>query len=72
MSRLSLDRVITCIPKQEKLRNSLKNWRPLILLNSIYNFFSSMVANRLKTVLPSVINENQTGFISGRFIGENT
>ena len=71
-SKLALDGVITCIPKQGKLRNDLKNWRPLTLLNSIYNFFSSMVANRLKLCLPSIINEDQTGFISGRFIGENT
>ena len=70
LSKIALDGVITCIPKQGKLRNDLKNWRPLTLLNSIYNFFSSMVANRLKTCLP--INEDQTGFISGRFIGENT
>ena len=72
MSKLSLEGVITCIPKQGKLRNTLKNWRPLTLLNSIYKFYSSMVANRLKLILPSVINEDQTGFISGRFIGENT
>ena len=71
LSHLALDGVITCIPKQGKLRNDLKNWRPLTLLNSIYKFFS-MIANRLKNCLPSIINENQTGFISGRFIGENT
>ena len=71
-SKLALDGVITCIPKQGKLRNDLKNWRPLTLLNSIYKFFSSMVSNRLKLCLPSIINEDQTGFISGRFIGENT
>ena len=72
LSKLALEGVITCIPKQGKLRNDLKNWRPLTLLNSIYNFFSTMVSNRLKAVLPSIINEDQTGFISGRFIGENT
>ena len=31
-----------------------------------------MVANSFKTCLPSIINEDQNGFISGRFIGENT
>ena len=72
MSKLALEGVITCIPKQGKLRNDLKNWRPLTLLNSIYKCFSTMVSNRLKTVLPTIVNEDQTGFISGRFIGENT
>ena len=31
---------ITCIPKSGKVRNNLKNWRPLTLLTSTYNFFS--------------------------------
>ena len=64
--------IITCIPKQGKLRNDLKNWRPLTSLNTMYKCFSSMVSNRLKSVLPSIINEDQTGFISVRFFGENT
>ena len=72
LSKIAFDGVITCIPKQGKLRNDLKNWRPLTLLNSIYKSFSAMVANRLKLCLPKIINEDQTGFISGRFIGENT
>ena len=67
-----IEGVITCIPKSGKLRNDLKNWRPLTLLNCVYKFFSSMIANRLKPELPFLINEDQTGFISGRFIGENT
>ena len=31
-----------------------------------------MIANGLKPELPFIINEDQTGFIAGRFIGENT
>ena len=71
-SETLIEGVITCIPKSRKLRNDLKNWRPLTLLNCVYNFFSGMIANRLKPELPSLINKDQTGFISGRFIGENT
>ena len=32
---------------------------------------SAVIANRLKTVLNKLISEEQKGFISGRFIGEN-
>ena len=32
---------------------------------------SSVIANRLKSVLDKVISNDQKGFISGRFIGEN-
>ena len=41
------------------------------MLNIIYKLTSSVIANRLKTVLNRIINEDQKGFISGRFIGEN-
>ena len=63
---------ITCIPKQGKDRNLLKNWRPLTMLNSTYKFFSAILANRLKSTLETVVNPDQTGFIANRFIGDNT
>lgn len=63
--------VITCVPKPNKSRFSLKNWRPISLLNVIYKIASSVIANRLKLVLHNLIHEDQKGFISGRFIGEN-
>ena len=63
--------VITCIPKPNKSRISLKNWRPISLLNEIYKLTSAVISNRIKKVLDSIINENQNGFIAGRFLGEN-
>ena len=42
----------------------------MIFSNSVYKFFSSMVV-RLIDCLPKIINEDQTGFISCCFIGEN-
>ena len=64
--------IITCIPKGDKLRNKLKNWRPITLLNSIYKFYSAIWANRIKQYLPFLIGYSQTGFEQNRFIGENT
>ena len=62
---------ITCIPKEGKPKRFIKNWRPISLLNTAYKIASACIANRLKHVLPNVINECQRGFMKGRYIGEN-
>ena len=49
------DGIITCIPKQNKDRQLLKNWRPISLLNCSYKVASACLANRLKKVLPYYI-----------------
>ena len=72
LNDLILEGTITCIPKAGKSRDSLKNWRPLTLLNSIYKFYSTIISNRIKSTLENLINPDQTGFISNRFLGENT
>ena len=63
--------IITCIPKDNKDRRYLKNWRPISLLNISYKLASGVIANRLKLVLPEIINDCQKGFLKGRYIGEN-
>jgi exonuclease III len=64
--------VISIIPKKDKPREYLKNWRPISLLNVSYKIASASIANRIKTVLDYLIHENQKGFLKGRFIGENS
>ena len=38
----------------------------------MYKIASSSIASRFKNVLHKIIDNDQTGFISGRFIGENS
>ena len=63
--------IITCLPKDNKPRHFLKNWRPISLLNTVYKIGSGVIASRVKKVLDKLINLDQTGFISGRYIGDN-
>ena len=63
--------IIKLIPKKDAEPFFIKNWRPLTLLNSDYKIAAKSIANRLKPLLPDLINFDQTGFIRGRFIGEN-
>ena len=64
--------VITCIPKGNKPKLYLKNWRPITLLDTVYKIASGSIANRIKPNLDSLIDKDQTGFIQGRYMGENT
>lgn len=66
------DGIITLIPKENKSRHLLTNYRPICLLNTVYKLASAGIANRIKTVLNKLIGQEQTGFISGHYIGENT
>ena len=63
--------IIRLIPKKDKDLSRLKNWRPISLLNLDYKIATKALALRLKKVLPSIINDAQTGYMEGRFIGEN-
>ena len=63
--------VIKLIPKKDAELYFIKNWRPITLLNTDYKIAAKSIANRIKLVLPNLINHDQTGFLKGRFIGEN-
>ena len=62
--------IISIIPKGDKDKRYLKNWRPLCLLNSLYKLISGAISERIKPSLDSIIHGDQKGFIAGRYIGE--
>ena len=63
--------IITLIPKPNKDATSLENLRPISLLNVDYKILTKTIAKRLEKVLPKIINPDQTGYVKGRYIGEN-
>ena len=48
---------ITLLPKGDKPKQFLKNWRPITLLNITYKLALACIAERIKNILPDLINE---------------
>jgi hypothetical protein len=61
--------VITLVPKLKEA-NTVKQYRPICLLNVDYKCFTKLLTNRLVPVAKRIIGKNQTGFIKGRNILE--
>ena len=64
--------IITCLPKGQKDRKYIKNWRPISLLSVVYKLASATIAERLKLILPEIISPHQSGFMSGRSMADCT
>ena len=62
--------IISLLPKGNKPMDLLKNLRPVTLTDAFYKIVSGSVAYRINEVLPELINEQQCGFVKGRYIGE--
>ena len=63
---------ITLIYKNRGVREDLRNWRPISLLNCDKKLFTRIMATRLQRVITSLIHPSQSGFIKGRLIHDNT
>ncbi|KAL3689560.1 hypothetical protein R1sor_015869 [Riccia sorocarpa] len=62
--------VIKLIPKGGD-RKLLGNWRPISLMSLTYKIVAKLLANRVKIVLPNLVDIQQTGFVQGRHISDN-
>ncbi|PNW85713.1 hypothetical protein CHLRE_03g208554v5 [Chlamydomonas reinhardtii] len=64
--------IITLIYKGKSLdRAELASYRPITLLNCDFKMVSKAVCARLQPALDAVVDELQTAFITGRWIGDN-
>ena len=59
--------VLSLLPKKGDL-TLLKNWRPVALLCTDYKLLSKVLVNRLKTVMPDLIQRDQSYCVPGRTI----
>lgn len=63
---------VTFIPKPNKDKLSLDNWRPITLLRGDYKLLTHVYANRPKKGISKIIDKTQSAFIKGRHIHNHT
>jgi exonuclease III len=63
--------VVCLVYKKKGSRTKLANYRPLTMLSADYKLVSKVLARRLDSVIDSLVQPDQTGFIRRRFILEN-
>ena len=61
---------ITLIPKV-KSPEYISQYRPISLSNVLYRVYSKVLANRLKKLLPNIVSEQQSAFMTDRLIYDN-
>lgn len=61
---------LTLVPKHGDAKE-IKDYRPISCCNILYKVVSKILANRLKVLLPELIEPNQCAFVKGRLLLEN-
>ena len=62
--------VMSLIHKKGEV-NNIENYRPISLSDTDYKILTFILANRLKTVIGTIIEHDQTAYIPVRYIGDN-
>ena len=63
--------LLSLIPKARKDLRYLKSWRPVSLLATDYKILAKALATKLQQVISTLVNSDQVGYITDRYIGEN-
>lgn len=62
---------ISLVLKKDKPPEECSSYRPISVLNIDLKILAKILASRLEAILPSIINNDQTGFIRGRYSSHN-
>ncbi|XP_033128797.1 uncharacterized protein LOC117129330 [Brassica rapa] len=63
--------ILSLLPKHPGA-SAIGDYRPISCCNTIYKLISKLLVKRLKPLLPNMILPNQTAFVQGRLLVENT
>ncbi|XP_062112816.1 uncharacterized protein LOC133823971 [Humulus lupulus] len=62
--------ILTLIPKVSQPSNA-SEYRPIACCNTLYKCISKMLCNRLTSILPKLVNQNQGAFVKNRSLAHN-
>lgn len=62
----NLCRALICLIPKQSSPDTIKQYRPISLCNTIYKLITKILVNRVKTLIPEWISPNQNNFIKGR------
>ena len=62
---------ITLVPKVPDPQN-LNDFRPISLIGCVYKIVVKLLSNRLKRIMPEIIDERQSAFVAGRQLLHST
>lgn len=70
ISTIVHDTTLVLIPKKDHVEE-VKDLRPIALCNVLYKIVAKVLANRLKKILPGIISQEHSAFVSGHNISDN-
>lgn len=63
--------ILTLVPKHPGA-SAISDYRPISCCSTLYKAISKILVSKLKPLLPTLILPNQTAFVQGRLLVENT